>query len=158
MPYGLRYTISQILRNENTQTIEIYEQDYTAGIVKTYTPTSIILQPNSSQELPYPTIISTQLNFSIILETEDDYTQFPDVLSKNDRKYWVIYKEGATVIWRGFLFNDYAQIGFSTGLNEASLVCIDAVSFLEAQVYIVAASINSTQQWSEVGFCRIKLL
>lgn len=158
MPYGLRYTISQILRNENTQTIEIYEQDYTAGIVKTYTPTSIILQPNSSQELPYPTIISTQLNFSIILETEDDYTQFPDVLSKNDRKYWVIYKEGATVIWRGFLFNDYAQIGFSTGLNEASLVCIDAVSFLEAQVYIVAASINSTQQWSEVIFDALRLI
>ena len=69
MAYGLRYTISQILRNENTQIIEIYEQDYVAGIVKTYTPTSIILQPNSSQEYPYPSIISTHLTFIIILET-----------------------------------------------------------------------------------------
>jgi hypothetical protein len=158
MAYGLRYTISQILRNENTQTIEIYEQDYTAGVVKSYIPTSIILQPNSSQEYPYPTIISTQLTFSIILETEDDYEQFPDVLSKNNRKYWVVYKEGADVIWRGFLFNDYAQIGFSTGINEASLVCIDAISFLEEQVYIVASSINTRQQWSEVIFDALRLL
>jgi hypothetical protein len=158
MAYGLRYTISQILRNENTQTIEIYEQDYTAGVVKSYIPTSIILQPNSSEEYPYPTIISTQLSFSIILETEDDYDQFPDVLSKNNRKYWVVYKDGADVIWRGFLFNDYAQIGFSTGINEASLVCIDAISFLEEQVYIVASSINTRQQWSEVIFDALRLL
>ena len=158
MAYGLRYTISQILRNENTQTIEIYEQDYTGGTVKTYTPTSIILQPNSSEEYPYPSIISSQLNFTIILETEDDYNQFPDVLSKNDRKYWVVYKEGSTVIWRGFLFNDYAQIGFSTGINQASLVCIDGISFLEDQVYIVAASINTTQQWLEIICDALRLL
>lgn len=156
--YGLRYTISQILRNENTQTIEIYEQDYVGGIVKSYTPTSIILQPNSSQEYPYPSIISSQLNFSIVLETEDDYNQFPDVLSKNDRKYWVVYKEGSTVIWRGFLFNDYSQVGFSTGINEASLVCIDGISFLEDQVYIVAASINTTQQWLEIICDALRLL
>jgi len=156
--YGLRYTISQILRNENTQTIEIYEQDYADDIVKTYTPTSIILQPNSSEEYPYPSIISSQLNFSIILETQDDYDQFPDVLSRNDRKYWVVYKEESTVIWRGFLFNDYSQIGFSTGINEASLVCIDGISFLEDQVYIVAASINTTQQWLEIVCDALRLL
>jgi hypothetical protein len=158
MAYGLRYTISQILRNENTQTIEIYEQDYVDDIVKTYTPSEIVLQPNSSEEYPYPSIISSQLNFTIILETQDDYDQFPDVLSKNDRKYWVVYKEDSTVIWRGFLFNDYSQIGFSTGINQASLVCIDAISFLEDQVYIVAASINTTQQWIEIVFDALRLL
>lgn len=147
--YGLRYTISQILRNENTQTIEIYEQDYVDDIVKSYTPTSIILQPNSSEEYPYPSIISSQLTFNIILETQDDYDQFPDVLSKNDRKYWVVYKEASNVIWRGFIFNDYSQIGFSTGINEASLVCIDGISFLQDQEYQyeVTDSINTTQQW-----------
>jgi hypothetical protein len=160
MAYGLRYTISQILRNENTQTIEIYEQDYTAGVVKSYIPTSIILQPNSSEEYPYPSIISTQLTFSIILETEDDYNQFPDVLSKNNRKYWVVYREGSDVIWRGFLFNDYAQIGFSTGINEASLVCIDAISFLQDQEYQFdeTESINTTQQWLDLMFDALRFL
>jgi hypothetical protein len=160
MAYGLRYTISQILRNENTQTIEIYEQDYVDDIVKTYTPTSIILQPNSSEEYPYPSIISSQLNFNIILETEDDYDQFPDVLSKNDRKYWVIYKEESTVIWRGFLFNDYSEIGFSTGINQASLVCIDGISFLQDQEYQfeVTDSINTTQQWLDLIFVGLRFL
>lgn len=158
--YGLRYTISQILRNENTQTIEIYEQDYADDIVKSYTPTTIILQPNSSEEYPYPSIISSQLNFTIILETQDDYDQFPDVLSKNDRKYWVVYKEESTVIWRGFLFNDYSQIGFSTGINEASLVCIDGISFLQDQEYeyAVEESINTTQQWLDLIFVALRFL
>lgn len=147
MAYGLRYTISQILRNDNTQTIEIYEKDYVLEDVKTYIPTSIVLQPNSSEEYPYPAIITSQLNFSIILETEDDYEQFPNVLSKDDRKYWVVYKEEENIIWRGFLFNDYAQIGFSTGINEASFVCIDGISFLEAKEYQVTQSINTTQKW-----------
>jgi hypothetical protein len=160
MAYGLRYTISQILRNENTQTIDIYEQDYTAGVVKTYIPTSIILQPNSSEEYPYPSIISTQLTFSIILETQDDYDQFPDVLSKNNRKYWVVYREGSDVIWRGFLFNDYAQIGFSTGINEASLVCIDGISFMQDQEYQfeVTESINTRQQWLDIICTTLKFL
>ena len=160
MAYGLRYTISQILRNENTQIIEIYEQDYVEDIVKTYTPTSIILQPNSSEEYPYPSIISSQLNFNIILETEDDYDQFPDVLSKNDRKYWVVYKEESTVIWRGFLFNDYSEIGFSTGINQASLVCIDGISFLQDQEYEfeITDSINTTQQWLDLIFVGLRFL
>ena len=31
MAYGLRYTITQILRNGNNQVLEIYERDYVAG-------------------------------------------------------------------------------------------------------------------------------
>jgi hypothetical protein len=58
MAYGLRYTITQILRNGTNQVLEIYERDYVAGVVKTYQPVSIIVQPNSNEEYPYPTIIS----------------------------------------------------------------------------------------------------
>ena len=47
MAYGLRYTITQILRNGNNQLIEIYEKDYVDDVIKTYQPVSIILQPNS---------------------------------------------------------------------------------------------------------------
>lgn len=145
MAYGLRYTISQILRNDNTQTVEIYEKDYTLGVVKSYTPTNIILQPNSSEEYPNPTILSSQLNFSFILETEDDFAQFPDVLTSDDRKYWVVLMEGGEVMWRGFLFNDYSQIGFSTGIQEASLIAVDGISFMENVPYVVDDSINQLE-------------
>jgi len=149
MAYGLRYTLTQILKNGNNQVIEIYQEDY-VGSVKTYIPTSISLQPNSQTEYPYPSIISSQLQFSFILETEDDYNQYPNVISSNDRLYYVLLKEGATVIWRGYLFNDYSQVGFSTGLSESSLIAIDGISFLKDQEYVVDNSINFLQQHLDV--------
>ena len=63
MAYGLRYTLTQILRNGNNQVIEIYQEDY-VGSVKTYIPTSISLQPNSADEYPYPSMLLIA-NFSM---------------------------------------------------------------------------------------------
>jgi len=155
MAYGLRYTITQRLRNGNDQTIDIYEKDYTAGIIKTYYPTSIILQPNSSVEYPSPSIISSQLNFSILLETQDDYDQFPNVLSQDDRKYYVVLKEVDVITWRGFIFNDFSQMGFSTGITQADFICVDGISFLQSIVYEKDRSIN--QLISHLEFFSIAL-
>jgi hypothetical protein len=158
MAYGLRYTITQILRNGNNQVIEIYERDYDAGIVKTYQPVSIIVQPNSNEEYPYPTIISTQVNFSILLETQDDYDQFPDVLSQDDRKYYVILKESTNVMWRGYMFNDYTQMGFSTGITQADFTCIDGISFIQNIQYERDDSINQLDTQLNVISAGLKLL
>jgi hypothetical protein len=157
MAYGLRYTLTQILRNGNSQVIEIYQEDYT-GSVKTYKPTSITLQPNSAEEYPYPAIISTQLSFSFILETADDYNQYPNVISSNDRLYFVLLKEGSNVIWRGFLFNDYSQVGFSTGISISSLIAIDGISFLTNEQYVVDNSINTLVSHIDVIASALRLL
>jgi hypothetical protein len=158
MAYGLRYTITQILRNGTNQVLEIYERDYVAGIVKTYQPVSIIVQPNSNEEYPYPTIISTQVNFSILLETQDDYDQFPDVLSQDDRKYYVILKESTNVMWRGYMFNDYTQMGFSTGITQADFTCIDGISFIQNIEYVRDDSINQLDTQLNVISDGLKLL
>ena len=157
MAYGLRYTLTQILKNGNNQVIEIYQEDY-VGSVKTYTPTSISLKPNSSNEYPYPAIISSQLNFSFILETEDDYNQYPNVITSNDRLYFVLLKEGTDVIWRGYLFNDYSQVGFSTGISESTLIAIDGISFLQNQEYVVDASINSLTRHLDIMAIALRYL
>jgi hypothetical protein len=157
MAYGLRYTLTQILKNGNSQVIEIYQEDYT-GSVKTYKPTSITLQPNSAEEYPYPAIISTQLSFSFILETADDYNQYPNVISSNDRLYYVLLKEGANVIWRGYLFNDYSQVGFSTGISISSLIAIDGISFLTNEQYVVDNSINTLVSHIDVIASALRLL
>jgi hypothetical protein len=158
MAYGLRYTITQILRNGTNQVLEIYEKDYVAGVVKTYQPVSIIVQPNSNEEYPYPTIISTQVNFSILLETQDDYDQFPNVLSQDDRKYYVILKESTNVMWRGFMFNDYTQMGFSTGITQADFTCIDGISFIQNIEYVRDDSINQLDTQLNVISDGLKLL
>lgn len=157
MAYGLRYTLTQILKNGNSQVVEIYQEDYT-GSVKTYKPTSISLQPNSANEYPYPAIISTQLTFSFILETADDYNQYPNVISSNDRLYYVLLKEGANVIWRGYLFNDYSQVGFSTGISISSLIAIDGISFLSNEQYVVDNSINTLVSHIDVIATALRLL
>lgn len=157
MAYGLRYTLTQILKNGNPQVIEIYQEDYT-GSVKTYKPTSITLQPNSAEEYPYPAIISTQLSFSFILETADDYNQYPNVISSNDRLYYVLLKEGANVIWRGYLFNDYSQVGFSTGISISSLIAIDGISFLTNEQYVIDNSINTLVSHIDVIASALRLL
>ena len=157
MAYGLRYTLTQILKNGNSQVLEIYQEDY-VGSVKTYKPTSISLKPNSANEYPYPAIISTQLEFSFILETEDDYNQYPNVISSNDRLYYVLLKEGANVIWRGYLFNDYSQVGFSTGISISSLIAIDGISFLTNEQYVIENSINALVSHIDVIASALRLL
>jgi hypothetical protein len=138
MAYGLRYTLTQALRNSSTLVVNIYEKDYTST-VKTYQPTSILLQPNSSQEDPLGGIISSQLNVSFLISTQDDYDNFPDLLNADDRKYYVelvnIVGASTNIKWKGFLFNDYINLPFTTGNQEVNFVCVDALSYLKYTTY-----------------------
>jgi hypothetical protein len=143
MAYGLRYTLTQELRDETSLIVNIYEDDYT-GSVYSYIPTSISLTPNSNEEDPLGGIITSQLNISFLLTDEDDYTNFPDLLNSNDRKYYVELLNDTDIKWKGFLFNDYISLGFTTGNQEANFVCIDALSFLKYNyIDIIGQNINS---------------
>jgi hypothetical protein len=99
MAYALRYTISQILRNSTLQVANIYEKDY-VGSVKTYEATSIVLQPNSNEEDAIGGIISSQLNISFLISTENDYANFPDLLNYDDTFYYIELVTEANVIWK----------------------------------------------------------
>jgi hypothetical protein len=138
MAYGLRYTLTQALRNSSTLVVNIYEKDY-SSTVKTYQPTSILLQPNSSQEDPLGGIISSQLNVSFLISTQDDYDNFPDLLNADDRKYYVelvnVVGASTNIKWKGFLFNDYINLPFTTGNQEVNFVCVDALSYLKYTTY-----------------------
>ena len=138
MAYGLRYTLTQILRNESTLVVNIYEKDYTST-VKTYQPTSILLQPNSNDEDPIGGIISSQLNVSFLISTQDDYNNFPDLLNADDRKYYVelvnIVGASTNIKWKGFVFNDYINLPFTTANQEVNFVCVDALSYLKYTTY-----------------------
>lgn len=146
MAYGLRYTLTQKLRDDSTLKVKIFDDGY-VGSAYEYIPTSIVLQPNSNDEDPIGGVISSQLNVSFILSSEDDNSNFPDLLNNNDRKYYVelvnIVGVTETLKWRGYLFNDYINVGFSTGIQEANFVCIDALSYLKYEkFYFTSLDIN----------------
>jgi hypothetical protein len=150
MAYGLRYNLQQALRDGSSLFVNIYRDTYT-GTVYNYTPTSITISPNSNSDEPEPGIISSQLNLSFILSTEDDYTNFPDLLTFNDREFYVEVTRtpvggSQSVVWRGFMFNDYLNVPFTTGNLEVNVTCIDALSFMKNSFYPYTASSNQLEK------------
>lgn len=153
MAYELNYTITQILRDSTVQIVKIYKKDY-AGTVKTYEATSVVLQPNSNEEDPIGGIISSQLNVSFLISTEEDYEKFPDLLNFDDTLYYVELVNDTNIIWKGFLFNDYINLAFTTGNQLVNIVCVDGLSLIKYNNYSTSNSINSgTTLLSLIGTC-----
>jgi hypothetical protein len=148
MAYGLNYNLQQALRDGSSLFVNIYKDGYT-GTVYNYTPTSITIQPNTISDEPEPGIISSQLNVSFLLSSQADYDNFPVLLDFNDRLYYVELTRtpiggSQTVVWRGYMFNDYVDIPFSTGNLEVNITFIDALSFMENLIYPYPDNINTT--------------
>jgi hypothetical protein len=144
MAYVLKYTITQKLKDDLDQVVKIYELDPANNSVYTYEATSIQIQPNSNEEDPIGGIISSQLNVSFLISDESDYFNFPDLLNFNDSKYYVELVIDSNIKWKGFLFNDYVNVEFTTGNQEVNIVCIDGLSFLRYNIYDSNISINDT--------------
>jgi hypothetical protein len=142
MAYGLRYTLTQELRDGLSQVVKIYEEDYVGATVTTYQATSVSIQPNSNEEDPIGGIISSQMDVSFLISTEEDYENFPQLLNFNDFKYYVELVINGNIKWKGFLFNDYINVQFTTGNQEVSFTCIDGLSFLKFINYESEVSIN----------------
>jgi hypothetical protein len=148
MAYTKRYKLTQKLRSGIDQIVYIYEDGY-IGDIKSYEATSISLEPNSSGDEPEAAIISSQLNVSFLISTEDDYDKLPDFLSYDDKKYYVELMLdttlGESLKWRGYMFNDYSTIPFTTGAQQVDIICIDSISFMEYFIYQLPDNINSLQ-------------
>ena len=110
MAYVLKYTITQKLRDDLLQVVKIYKEDPLNNDVYTYEATSVQIQPNSNEEDPIGGVISSQLNVSFLISTEEDYENFPDLLNYNDTQYYVELTIGAETKWKGWLFNDYINV------------------------------------------------
>jgi hypothetical protein len=153
MAYELKYTITQALRDGTSLVARIYEKDPAIPVVtvKTYDAINISLDSNASDDEPLAGIISSQLNISF-LTTEEDGEAFPDLLSFDIRKYFVKLYNGDSLLWCGFLFNDYVQLPFTTGNVQVDVVAIDGLSFLEYTQFIYEedASINQTNRLIDV--------
>jgi hypothetical protein len=154
MAYGLNYNLQQALRDGSSLFVNIYKDGYT-GAVYNYTPTSITIEPNTISDEPEPGIISSQLNVSFLLSSQADYDNFPVLLDYNDRLYYVELTRipiGGTesVIWKGYMFNDYVNIPFSTGNLEVNIIFIDALSFMKNVIYPYPDNINTTTKLKTV--------
>jgi hypothetical protein len=149
MAYGKRYLLQQALRDDSKLLVNIYEDGYT-GSVYNYEAVSVSLSPNSNSDEPEPGIISSQLNISFLMSTATDNSNFPDLLTFNDKLYYVEVTRlpssgGESIVWRGYTFNDYVTVPFSTGTTQVDIICIDALSFMKTSFYPYTASSNGLE-------------
>ena len=143
MAYGLRYTITQELRDETSLIVKIYQKSYVGATVTPYIGTNVSLVPNATNEDPIASIISSQLNVSFIIPYQEDYNNFIDFLNFDETKYYVELVINNVIKWRGFLLNDYIQVPFTTGNQEVTMNCIDGLSFLRYIYYDSDVNTNS---------------
>ena len=130
MPYGIKYTLTQALRDGSNLYVNIYERDYVDDLVINYDAVNIQLNSNASEDEPLAAIISSQLNISFLV-SDENYADFPDLLNFDVRKYFVKLYNEDVLLWCGFLFNDYVQVPFTTGYIQVDMIAIDGLSFLE---------------------------
>ena len=134
MAYGIKYRLTQALRDGTNLYVDIYERDYTTDLVINYDAVNIQLNSNASEDEPLAAIVSSQLNISFLV-SDENYDDFPELLSFDDRKYFVKLLNEDTLLWCGFLFNDYVQVPFTTGYIQVDMIAIDGLSFLEYNTF-----------------------
>jgi hypothetical protein len=149
MAYGKRYLLQQALRDDSKLLVNIYKDGY-SGSVYNYEAVSVSLSPNSNSDEPEPGIISSQLNVSFLMSSATDNSNFPDLLTYDDKLYYVEVTRiastgGEVVVWRGYTFNDYVTVPFSTGTTQVDIICIDALSFMKNSYYPYTASSNGLE-------------
>jgi hypothetical protein len=78
MAYGIKYRLTQALRDGTNLYVDIYERDYTIDLVINYDAVNIQLNSNASEDEPLAAIVSSQLNISFIVSDEnyDDFQSY----------------------------------------------------------------------------------
>ena len=144
MAYGIKYRLTQALRDGTNLYVDIYERDYVDDLVINYDAVNIQLNSNASEDEPLAAIVSSQLNISFLV-SDENYDDFPELLSFDDRKYYVKLLNEDVLLWCGFLFNDYVQVPFTTGYIQVDMIAIDGLSFLEYSTFnfVESQTVNS---------------
>lgn len=131
MAYGLKYTITAPQINSGTtyQT-KIYELDYVGSVtaisVDKFPFEHTLLALSDDAYLPIvPSQLTLRLNITSLT------TELPDLTSNDDRKFFVEYYEGLTIIWQGFIISDNIGLPFNTGFTNLTIQCTDGIGLLK---------------------------
>lgn len=130
MAYGLKYTIAAPQINSGTTyQAKIYEQDYvgsTSAInVDKFPFEHTLLALSDDAYLP---IVPSQLTLRLNITGN---TTLPDLTSTNDRKLFIEFYEGLTIIWQGFIISDNIGLPFNTGFTNLTIQCTDGIGLLK---------------------------
>ena len=152
MAYGKKYIFTAVSKSGLTYTAEMWENDYTGPEYNVSTGTSpFTLNCQGSGDDPFQPILPTI--FTIRADFSDFTGPYPDLVSTDDRKYYVrvVANAGTYFIWQGFVLMDSISIPFTTGRNYVDIVCVDGLGLLKTVPYVPTSSdINTSESLLQI--------
>ena len=147
MSYQLAYQITQAGRNTGTSIIAyIYKDTVTAPTVVNYTATEISINNNPSSDDLEPGLVPMTATISLALETDAEVNDLPNLLTYDDKLYYVSIVYAGYDIFRGFILSDYIELSFSTGVRYITFPCVDGMHYLKQKTF--STSINTNLPYS----------
>jgi hypothetical protein len=144
MAYGKKYIFSAISKSGLTYTAEMWENGYTGPEYNVNSGMSpFVLTCAGSGDDPFQPILPTI--FNIRADFTDFTGPYPDLVSTDDRKYYVRFSAngGTYFIWQGFVLMDSIAIPFTTGRNFVDIICVDGLGLLKTVPYAPITSPGS---------------
>lgn len=147
MAYGKKYIFSAVSKSGLTYTAEMWENGYTGSEYQVNSGMSpFVLTCAGSGDDPFQPILPTI--FNIRADFSDFTGPYPDLVSTDDRKYYIrFYANGGTYfVWQGFVLMDSIAIQFTTGRNFVDIICVDGLGLLKTVSYQHTTSTINTSE------------
>lgn len=152
MAYSKKYIFSAVSKSGLTYTAELWENDYTGPQYNVNTGSSpFTLNCQGSGDDPFQPILPTI--FTIRADFSDFTGPYPDLVSTDDRKYYVRVTANADTyfVWQGFVLMDSISIPFTTGRNFVDIVCVDGLALLKSVPYVFTSdSVNTSESLLQI--------
>ena len=129
MAYYNKYKITFATKTSKTAYLYLMEDLGSAPTVIEYEGIGLQLQYLPQSDDPFEPIFASQLNVSF--DITDDLANMPNLVTMNDKKYFVKLMLNNNIEWVGYALSDSVQISFSTGRKEMSFNCVDGLGMLQ---------------------------
>ncbi len=144
MAYAKKYSASFATKNNDTLTIELWEDAY-AGAVITYPCDSYNKQYIPQGDDPFEPIYASQI--SVVLDVTENLANMPDFTTMDDRKYWVKVLRGANLDWQGWALSDEVQFNFDGDVKQIQFNAVCGLGMLNDIDFSTAVTTYRASIW-----------
>ena len=129
MAYYNKYKITFATKTSKTANLYLMEDLGSAPTLIEYQGIGLQLQYLPQSDDPFEPIFASQLNVSF--DITDDVANMPNLVTMNDKKYFVKLLLNDDIEWVGYALSDSVSVSFSTGRKEMSFNCVDGLGMLQ---------------------------
>lgn len=154
MSYAKKYTSNFATKNNDTLTIELWEDGYVGS------PIQYPCDSYSKQYIPegddvFEPIYASQI--AVVLDVTEDTANMPDFTAMDDRKYWAKVFRGSNLDWQGWVLSDNVQYNFDGDIKQISFNAVCGLGMLADIDYTTSVTTFRIQLLQVLQDCLIPL-